>query len=94
MFMSGSRYAKTGTYTVEGPAGEPVTVARLPLAPRREDIALRGFHRRLEGHRLDHIAGVRLNDPSASWLLCDASNGMIPDAVAARDLVAVPVKRP
>lgn len=92
MFQPGSRYEKTGTYSVTGPAGEPVVAARLPLPLQREEITPLGYHRRLEGHRLDHIAGVRLKDPTGFWRLCDTSNGMVPDTVAVRDLIAVPQK--
>ncbi len=89
MFFKGSRYEKTGTYTVAGPDGEPVIVAKLPLPLA---LPLRGYHRRKQGQRLDHIAANYLNDATAFWRLCDANQSVVPDALAAHELVGVPVK--
>lgn len=90
MFFPASRYEKTGTYVVAGPDGRPVSVARLPLAARREDVRLLGWHRRLEGQRLDLIANHHLGDPTGFWRLCDANGAIVPDTLANRDLVAIP----
>jgi hypothetical protein len=90
MFFPGSRYQKTGTYVVTGPDGRPVTVARVPLPPRDEDIRLAGWHRRLEGQRLDLIANHHLADPTTFWRLCDANSSVVPDALAARGLIGIP----
>jgi hypothetical protein len=87
MFFPGSRYERTGTYSVTKPNGVVVSVAKLPL-PRT--VAAVGFHRRLEGQRLDLIASAYLRDATAFWQLCDASDAVIPDALAARDLVGIP----
>ena len=89
MFFPGSRYQKTGTYTVTAADGRTVVAARLPLpSPGR----LIGFHRRLEGQRLDLIAARYLADPTAFWRLCDANDAMVPDALAAHDLIGIPDK--
>jgi hypothetical protein len=89
MFFPGSRYEKTGTYTVQKDDGSTVVVTRIP-GPRRP--ALRGFHRRLDGQRLDLIAHRHLKDASGFWRLCDASGVMAPDALAGRELVGIPAK--
>jgi hypothetical protein len=89
MFFPGSRYEKAGTYTVQEPAGAVVTVTRLPL-PRAAP--LRGYHRRLEGQRLDLIAARYLADATTFWRLCDANNALVPDALAAHDLIGIPTK--
>ena len=89
MFYPGSRYEKTGAYQVALPDGRRVTAARLPL-PAAPPLA--GFHRRLEGQRLDHIAAHYLADATAFWRLCYANNAMSPDALAARDMVGIPVR--
>ncbi|HEV2956319.1 MAG TPA: hypothetical protein VGX95_09380 [Xanthobacteraceae bacterium] len=89
MFFPGSRYEHTGTYTVTRADGTMVAVARLPLplaAP------LLGYHRRLLGQRLDLIAFHHLADATTFWRLCDANNAVVPDALAARDLVGIPGK--
>ncbi len=83
-----SRYAKLDTYTVTTQTGATVTATRLPL-PRTGPVL--GFHRLVEGQRLDLIANHYLSDPTAFWRLCDANGSMVPDALAARDLVAIPV---
>lgn len=89
MFFKGSRYEKTGTYSVLLGDGTAVTVAKLPL-PKTDP--LQGFHRRLEGQRLDLVASHYLNDASTFWRLCDVSDAIVPDALAARDLIGVPRK--
>jgi hypothetical protein len=89
MSSPGSRYAKLGTYTVVTETGVTVTATRLPVP---EAGALRGFHRRLEGQRLDLIANHYLTDPTAFWRICDANGAMVPDALGVHELVGVPVK--
>jgi hypothetical protein len=88
MFFRGSRYEKAGTYTVPAANGAPVLVVRLPIRPAP---AVRGFHRRLDAERLDLLAANYQGDATAFWRLCDASGAVSPDALAARDRVAIPV---
>jgi hypothetical protein len=92
MFFAGSRYEKTGTYQARRADGVAVVVARLPLPPRPEDVALRGSHPRQEGQRLDHVANHYLADPAGFWRLCDANDAVVPDALGARPLIAIPRK--
>ncbi|MEV5700697.1 MULTISPECIES: hypothetical protein [Streptomyces violaceoruber group] len=87
MFHSTSRYAGAGTYEVTRPDGTVVLATRLPL-PTAVPVA--GWHRRSEGERLDLLAGHYLEDPTASWMLGLANGAMVLDALAVRDLVAVP----
>lgn len=89
MFFPGSRYIHEETYTVRLPDGKEVRATTLPLARSR---ALLGYHPRLEGQRLDHIANRYLADPTASWQLCEANRAIAPDALAVKDLIAVPRK--
>ena len=89
MFYPGSRYENVGTYTVQKEDGTTVVVTRIPSSRQP---APRGFHRRLEGQRLDLIAHRYLKDACGFWRLCDASGAMAPDALAARALVAIPGK--
>jgi len=87
MFFPGSRYARQQTYTVTKPDGTQVTAVRLPLPhPGR----LLGFHRRLEGQRLELLAHHYLKDATAFWRLCDASDTPSPDALASREQVGIP----
>ena len=85
MFSSKSRYAKAETYLVNG-----TTVAvRLPIRPRPTE---RTQHERLEGQRLDLIAAQYLGDATAFYRLCDASDTIAPDALAARPRIPIPDK--
>lgn len=88
MFFAGSRYLNTGTYTFTTPAGVTITATHLPLPMRP---AILGYHRRLQGQRLDLIANRFLNDPTAFWQLCNANGSVVPDALASHSLVAIPV---
>ncbi len=89
MFFPGSRYAKAGTYIVTLPDGRQVAATRLPLPAVG---SLIGYHRRQEGQRLDLIAYRYLADATAFWRLCDANDAMLPDALAAHDLIGIPRK--
>jgi hypothetical protein len=89
MFFPGSRYETTGTYTVTLPNGQTIRATKLPQ-PRQTRIL--GYHRRLEGQRLDLIANRYLKDPTAFWQLCDANETIVPEALAARDLIGIPSK--
>jgi hypothetical protein len=89
MFFPGSRYVHEETYTVRLPGGVEVRATTLPLPRAR---VLIGYHPRLDGQRLDHIANRFLSDPTAAWQLCEANRTIAPDALAARDLVAIPGK--
>jgi hypothetical protein len=87
MFFRGSRYENAGTYHIRKPDGTVVAVTRLhspsPTPPA-------GYYRHLEGQRLDQIAAGYLGDATAFWRLCDANNVVVPDALAARDLIGIP----
>jgi hypothetical protein len=91
MALPGSRYANLATYLVTTGSGATVSATRLPVPQAGP---LRGFHRRLEGQRLDLIANHYLTDPTAFWQICDANGSMVPDALAVHDLVGVPVDGP
>ena len=89
MFLKGSRYEKSETYTVVTADGRRVTAVRLPApAPR----PLIGYYQRKQGQRLDHIAARFLKDATRFWKLCDANGSVVPDALAARELVGIPSK--
>ncbi len=91
MIFPGSRYEKTGTYLVSRPDGSIVSVLKLPLPALP---LVRGYHRRLEGQRLDLIANAFLKDATGFWRLCDANNALVPDALAAQTLIGIPLVIP
>ena len=88
MFFPNSRYAKVGTYTATTANGKQVVATRIP---RPLTTPLVGFHRRLQGQRLDLIASHYLTDATAFWRLCDANDAIVPDVLAAAELVGVPL---
>ena len=89
MFPKNSRYAGAPTYAVRTAHGELVTAIRLP---RRAAPLVRGIHPRSDGQRPDHVAAHFLADATAFWRLCDAGGTIAPDALAARDRIAIPKK--
>jgi hypothetical protein len=89
MFSSRSRYFKVPLDTVTLPDGREGAAVRFPI---RGVPPLLGYHRRLDGQRLDHIANFYLQDPTSFWRLCDANQTISPDALASRELIGVPVK--
>jgi hypothetical protein len=87
MFTKGSRYEKAGTATAAKLDGTLVAVTRIPLPT---SLSLIGFHRQREGNRLDLVAARYLGDATAFWRLCDVNQSVVPDALAARDLIGIP----
>ena len=70
-------------------ADDEIAAAGLPLPQQGP---LQGYHRRLQGQRLDLIANFYTRDATAFWRLCDANGSVVPDALASHDLIAIPVK--
>jgi hypothetical protein len=88
MFFPGSRYLNMPQYSVTLSDRSVVQAVKLP-APGIQ--AVLGFYRRQRGDRLDQIAARFLADATEFWHVCDANGAMVPDALAARDLVGVPI---
>jgi len=91
MFQPNSRYANQPTGTITLPDKRVVALVRPPLPGAA---VVKGWHRRLNGQRLDLIAAHYLADPTASWRLCDANNTIVPDALASQDLIGIPINAP
>jgi hypothetical protein len=87
MFSGRSRYKSLPTDLVELADKRKVTAVRFPV---RNRLPLLGYHRRIEGQRLDHLANFYLKDPTHFWRLCDASESESPYALAVHDLVGIP----
>jgi hypothetical protein len=88
MFASNSRYYALATYTVTLPDGTQVAASRSALP---NPLPLAGYHRHITGDRLDLLAARYLKDPTYFWQLCDSNNSPVPDALAAADLVGIPI---
>ena len=91
MFFPGSRYANLSSYQVTLGDGTVVQATRWPSPG---PAALVGYHRRRQGDRLDNLAGRYLADATMFWRLCDANGAMVPDALAVRDLIGIPINAP
>jgi hypothetical protein len=61
-----------------------------PRLPVRARPSIRRVHQRTDEQRPDGIAAHYLADATAFWRLCDAGGAVVPDALAARDLIAIP----
>ena len=88
MVFKGSRYEKTGTYTVTDADGHSVTALKIRLVPP----TAAGFvHTFTADERLDLLAYTYYRNPEKFWLICDM-NGMDPEdlAVPGRALLIPP----
>jgi hypothetical protein len=88
VFFPNSRYATMAHYQKLRADGSVIQVTRLPLPG---PAVVLGFFRRSSGQRLDLIANRFLADPTTFWQLCNANNTIVPDALASRDLVGIPI---
>lgn len=87
MYSSGSRYQAAGSsYPV---TRHGTTVLATPLPPP-QPAQVAGYHQSAGAGRLDLLAFRYLNDATAFWRICDANNAMVPAALAARTLIAIP----
>jgi hypothetical protein len=91
VIFPGSRYEKTGTFVLTRSDGTMIQSLRLPLPG---PALVQGYYRRSDGQRLDLIANAFLKDATAFWRLCDATNAVVPDSLAARDLTGIPLVTP
>ena len=91
MFFPNSRYARQVPYHFTRADGTIVALVR-PAQPGVP--AVLGYYRSAGGDRLDHLAARFLTDATQFWRLCDANGTMSPDALAARDLMGVPLDAP
>jgi hypothetical protein len=91
MFFHGSRYFSLTQYSVTRPDGSVVQATRLPSPG---PALVLGYYRRGTTDRLDQIADRFLADATQFWHLCDANGAVVPDALAAHDLVGVPIDAP
>jgi hypothetical protein len=87
MFTSNSRYANAGTYQMTLADGSVATVTRIPAPSAPKPV---GFYRRGEEERLDVIAYRFVKDATQAWLLCNANDAMVPDALSFHSLIGIP----
>jgi hypothetical protein len=91
MFFPGSRYINQPTYPVTRANGTVVQAVRIPLPG---PALLMGYVHQSLPRRLDLIVSRFLADATTFWRLCDANNSVVPDVLAARDLIGIPIDAP
>lgn len=89
MFDEKSRYLKLKPYRVTDRRGRIVPVVPVPEAPGEH---LLGYHARVQGQRLDHLANRYLNDPAGFWRICELNDVMLPESLSEAQEIAIPRK--
>ena len=89
MFDEKSRYFDLTPYLVTDRRGRTVSVVPVPAAPSE---TLVGYHVRVQGQRLDHLASHYLNDPAGFWRICELNDAMLPETLSEAPEIAIPRK--
>jgi len=89
MFDDKSRYKGLKTYKRTDRRGRTVATVPVPAAPEEK---FRGYHRRIQGQRLDHMAYRYLNNAAGFWLICELNDAMLPEALSEAADIAIPRK--
>ena len=89
MFTEKSRYRNAETYLMKDRRGRVVTVVSVPLAQPQ---AFLGFHKLLDGQRIDHLAARYTADDTGFWRIADANDAMLPESIAEKEIITIPVK--
>lgn len=89
MFDKKSRYHGLTTYERVDRRGR--TVATVPV-PEPGDEKFRGYHLRIQGQRIDHMAFRYLDNPAGFWRICQLNGVMLPEALSEASDIAIPRK--
>ena len=89
MFDKKSRYRDLAPYLVTDRRGRTVPVVPVPPPPQQ---TLLGYHARIQGQRLDHLASRYLDNPAGFWLLCEFNEVMLPESLSEAQEIAIPRK--
>lgn len=84
-----SRYKDAKSYQIIDHKGRTRTVLAVPPA---KAASIRGEHLRIQGQRLDHLAGYYLDDPTAFWRILDANDVLLPEALSEAEVIKIPSK--
>ena len=90
MFDEKSRYRDQPTYQREDRRGRTVNVV---ATPEQTEERFRGYHQRIQGQRLDHMAFRYLDNAAGFWRLCDLNDVMLPEALSEASIIAIPRKK-
>jgi len=89
MFDDKSRYKELETYIRKDHRGRSVVTVPVPSALEEK---FRGYHRRIQGQRLDHMAHRYLNNATGFWRICELNDAMLPEALSEAADIAIPKK--
>ncbi len=89
MYDDNSRYKNAGSYQRSDRRGRTVTVTATPAA---SDESFLGYHLRLQGQRLDHMAHRYLNNSTGFWRICELNDVMLPEALSEASEIEIPGK--
>lgn len=89
MFDTKSRYAKLKTSKVKDRRGRTVAVVPVPEPPEQTRL---GYHLRLQGQRLDHLAEKYLDDEAGFWRICELNDVMHAEMLTEAEEIAIPKK--
>ena len=87
-FDKKSRYAKLEPYTVLDSRGRTVSV--IPTPGPMPERALLGYHIRIQGERIDHLAARYLGDNAGFWRLCLFNDVVYPEVLTEAERIAIP----
>lgn len=89
MFDDNSRYKGVGRYQRTDRQGRTVNLVEVP---EEKAESFRGYHQRIQGQRLDHMAYKYINNPVGFWRICHLNDVMLPEALSEASLIAIPKK--
>ena len=87
MFNSKSRYNRSAQYQVRDRRGRIVTVVSVPDAPEQTII---GYHQRISGQRVDHLAAKYTLDEAGFWRIGEANGVMLIESLSEQNEIAIP----
>ena len=90
MFDDKSRYKGASTYQRTDRQGRKVSVVQVP---EEQSETFRGYHLRIQGQRLDHMAYKYINNPAGFWRIGHLNDVMLPEALSEAPVIAIPRKK-
>lgn len=89
MFDDKSRYQQAETYECTDRRERTVKVTTVPVLKSE---TFRGYHQRIQGQRIDHMAYKYLGDNAGFWRICELNDVMLAEALTEASDIAIPKK--
>jgi hypothetical protein len=89
VFDDKSRYKNQSVYQRQDRRGRTVQVVSTPPATEER---FAGYHLRIQGQRLDHMAHRYLANSAGFWRLCELNDTVLPEALSEASAIAIPQK--